>query len=479
VEPDFPLSGFENTQREITIRRDTVPDFFDLKLNLNVPNGVKNIEVTDGLTNEFIDYIDGYKDKRNFDMVYKIDVRPISKKIDTVLHFLFRVVDNNDIGFNKAVIINIKKESIPELIEFEGGDVINLSGPIYKPEGIASTGAVPLKSIEYTFDGNQKYFYQVPNDTIIYEYELSKGVSFQKDNMLKNQPYPFSITITDTRGLTYTKEVSLILSVVPQIPKSISYYNHKNKLTIINIETDDLNRIDSVYYSTSSSIFTFSFEYGENDKVNKMAYSSYYKKYARDTRNEYEFEYNEGGQVETIRKVYYKVFDDEPSIQEDYEESLIAQRFDYDSTGFPTSFYGESEVVEGPFYTDPFDLGEPLFSGYYQTYNITSTLERNFSEVIEFKTVFMPTFIEGLPPFVYTSSPTMGWFYDLFTRKLMPDKVRSQRPEYYNNDAYYYLWEPNYSYETTPEGLIDRMTLTFTGGSSSYKGKTNIYQFNY
>tara|TARA_R110001606_G_scaffold399236_1_gene582624 strand:- start:21166 stop:22671 length:1506 start_codon:yes stop_codon:yes gene_type:complete len=478
IEPDFPLPGFENSEREVTIRRDTVPEFFELKLQLNVPNGVSSIEVKDGLTNEHLGNVEGYDNQKEFEMTYKLDLRQISKEKDTVFNLLFRVVDNYDIGFNKAVIVNVKKESRPEIINFEGGDVIKLSGPIYKPEGDAVTGAVPLKSIEYIFNGNQKYFYEVPNDTLIYEFELKKGISFQNDNMVKNQPYPFSIIVTDNRGLTYTKEVSLVLSASLQIPKKIIYYDQRNRTTTINIGTDNASRIDSVSYANGSSTYTYTFEYGTDDKVNKMVYSNYYSRYKRDTRTEYNFAYNATGQISSIRKIYYRVYDSHPTVQEDYEEEVIAQRFTYDSSGAPDGFYGQSEVVEGPFYTDPFDLGEPLFSGYYQTYDVTSTLARNFSSVEEFKTVFMPTYIEGLPPFVYTNSSSNMWFYDLFTRKLMPNKVRAQSQEY-KDASYTYLREPNYSYSTTSEGLIDRMTLTFTGGGSSYKGKNYIYEFTY
>lgn len=446
VEPDFPLPGFTDGSREVSFRRDTVPTTYDITFGMSLSAEVASIEVIDGYNNEHLDWINDHNGSTDFNLSYSIDLTKISSENDTVLYRKFRIVDSRDAAYNRMCKMIIKKLSRPEVVGMTEGSTVAIQGDIFKPSGTAATGMIALKSIEYLFGEESLYKQEFTGDSLIYEHSLSKGVALADYNIEKGTLYPFSVVVTDANDRS--EKTTVNLSLVPALlPSKILWDNGKNYAHEILIATDEQDRISEItvrYANSTTGEFTdylFLLEYNELGQVvsfNRDGSSTYTNK----------FEYDADGKLSSAfyRKSQREITD-----------------FTYDEKGLMTSIYHYNKTMTFPYTTDPLDIDLPLFSCYWGNrgpYYLT-----RMSQITEFYSVFVPTFIEELPPFFELGNTRSAPIYDLFTNRLLPAKV--EIPEGLDGTGSK-SEEGIFTYTTNEDGTIDKIVRNFVSGIDTY-----------
>lgn len=444
VEPDFPLPGFTDGSREVTFRRDTVPTSYDITFGMSLSHAVESIELIDGYNSEHIDWIKDYKGDKSFSLTYTLDLTDVSDYNDTVLYRKFRIVDAAGGAYNRMCKMNIKKLSRPEVQGLTNGSTVSIQGEIYKPTGTAATGMIALKSVEYLFGGESLYKKEFTET--IYEYTLNKGVALNDFGIEEGQLYPFSVVVTDVNGRSATTTVNLTL-VPAQMPSKIIWDNGNKYPHEIRMTFDEQDRISIItigYTSALTGLMTdYNYIVGYNELGQVVSFSQ-----EGSTTYTNAFKYDAEGKLSSA--FYYK-------------SSREIKNFAYDGNGLMTSLYHYNKTMTFPYYTDPLGLDFPLFScywgdrgPYYQT---------KMSQITEFHSVFMPTYIEGLPPFFDHGSVRTEPLYDLFTNCLMPAKV--EIPQGYDGTGSS-SYSGTFSYTENEDGSINKITRTFGGETTTY-----------
>lgn len=457
IEPDFPLPGFTTGDREVTFRRDTVMYSYEITFGMELINGVSEITLSDGYTNEFIDNIYGYEGEKNFTLSYVEDLTPISLDVDTTLYRAFRIVDSKGGIFNRTCKLIIKKLSQPEVIGLTDGSTVSIQGPIYSPQGTAGTGMIPMASVEYLFADESRYKIEF-TDTLVYEYKLNKGVSLNDDNLEEGNLYPFSIIVRDTEGRENTTTVNLKLTPA-KMPSKVLWNNAGNTHELQFI-TDENNRISQVvlytFYASNpgnNKIYNHVLTYDENDNVTSF-------KLEGDTRYDNFYTYDVDGKLSGVTC-------------NNNNKPRQLSNFKYNEDGIMQSYYDGSTQVNYPLYTDPLGINLYLFSLYTGRYGISATTD--YAQITSFNSVFMPTYIEGLPPFFAFTSSRQLPFVDLLTNMLIPDElspsslIMSSLPT-----------SGKFTYEMNDDGTIHKIYVRYlTGSLSTGTSATNSYEFVY
>ncbi|MFV0291207.1 MAG: hypothetical protein ACK5IJ_10010 [Mangrovibacterium sp.] len=444
VEPDFPLPGFTEGNREVTFRRDTVPTSYDITFGMSLNNAVASIELIDGYDSEHITWIEDYNGMKSFSLTYTQDLTNIDTYNDTALYRKFRIVDTAGGAYNRMCKMNIKKLSRPEVVGLTDGKTIAIQGEIYKPSGKAATGMIALKSVEYLF-GEESLYQKSFTDTVLYEYTLNKGVSLLDFNIEEGELYPFSVVVTDANDRSVATTINL--SLVPaKMPTKIIWdngnkYPHEIKMTL-----DEQERISVITVSYASALTGAFTDYDYILTYNDLGQVVSFNQDASTTYTN-SFSYDAEG---NLSSAFY------------YKSSREIKDFMYNDKELLTSCYHYNKIITFPYYTDPLELDFPLFSvhwgdrgPYYQT---------KMSQITEFHSLFMPTFIEELPPFFDMGAVRTEPIFTLFTNRLLPAKIEVPNSDIYGGTGTSSS-TGTVTYDENENGTIHKITMNYASGS--------------
>lgn len=282
-DPVFPDPGFEIEEQAAAVRRDTA-DTYPVKMLMNVPNGVQKIEVLNAVNYHLIEEILSYKDMINFSFNYEIDLHEFSR--DTVLYYIFKVTDNDNRSFNRGFKLSVKRFSFPE-IQLVGGKSLNVVVPFFHLKGIVSTGMKELESVRVLFKGVEKFKYTAPADSSIYQYILSRKISF--GTLYAGQDYIMQIIIQDRSNQIDTTDILVRKSEGLKRPKSIELYSYNKIKILIDLTYNELNRISKVVISyPTGSIRNYLLHYNTQGVVDTFTYKN---RYDSDTYNQHGYTY--------------------------------------------------------------------------------------------------------------------------------------------------------------------------------------------
>ncbi len=470
-DPEFPDPGFELEDQEVEVRRDTA-DVYSVQMQMEVPNGVENIEILNATNYELIETIEAYDGKKNFVFNYDIDLTPF--ETDTVLYYIFKVNDKDNRTTNRGFTLSVKQFSFPE-IRLVGGTSLNVVVPIYQLKGLVSTGLNELESVQVLFKGDEVFYYAPDASSAEYEYILSKTIGF--GTLVEGEEYNLDIIIKDRKGQSSTITVTVRKSDVLKLPATINVYNsYRNTTDVITISYDDNKRIHQMehYFGYSGLIQEYFLVYNDMGMVDtitrKARYDSdYYQEYGYDYYNQI-FKYKEGTtQLDQILRYNYFVSDD-GSVEITKDNEIESQDFQYDENGVLVSYYGKSATYQAN-YVDPFETGEKIFAEYWE-YDYYKVVEKNREYRTTFEPVYMPSYIEGLPPYTSVTS-VREVFCDLFLTKYVVTSTEATSDEYDGT----YLEEPSYTYETDADGNVTTITRNFL--YNGWDTRYFVYTFNY
>ncbi|CAM1339511.1 hypothetical protein [Tenacibaculum aestuarii] len=469
-DPRFPDPGFEIEDQRIEIRRDTA-DFYDIKMKMNVPNGVQRIDLIDATDYSLIKEINEYNGNKNFDFNYRVDLTPFVK--DTVLNYIVKVLDTDKRSFNQGIRIAVKAFSFPE-IKLVGGQNIAVAAPAYNVKGLISTGLNTINTVKVLFDGQEQYSFTASPDNPLHEMPLKALIFF--GNLDPSLEYPIDIVITDDKGQESTTTINVRKSETVKKPILINMLNSSNILIKIVPDYDEKERITGFdfLWSNTGRNYRTDFEYNDLDMVTKTTYKNidseglYTREYVTNITyiegtkqiisiDQNEIDYDEFGNIATE------------------ETTTLANNFIYDGSGNVLSF-STTSIVENIYYSDPFNLGESVYGDFWQrdSYISSNTVRRQHRE--DYDPVLVPTYTEGLPPFFENGSSVLfQMMQDIFVNKYLMTKTVPTDPSYSST----YLLEPAFTYETDEEGNISTIVRTNVGGGFNDKGDTTIYSFFY
>jgi len=465
-DPVFPDPGFDIADQRVEVRRDTA-DYYNISMEMEVPNGVKVIELINAVDYTILEEINEFNGLRDFLFTYEVDLTQF--ETDTVLNYIVKVIDNDSRSFNQGIRISVKRLSYPE-IKLVGGNNLAVAAPAYIVKGLVSTGLNALESISIQFEGEEQYFFS-PVDTTIYEMTL-KQLVFLGD-MQTGQDYVIDIVIADETGQVSTTKITLHKTDEIKHPYRIYYTNYNSINYTINLEyeegTDRLSWFEYIFPTGSS--YTNNFYYNEAGMLDSIIYRSVSSEgtYSYDKR--YRFTYTDGTTELASLELQEYDYDDLGQLISESEVEVLADGFVYREDGSVELFYYEGTKIADVTYSDPFNLGETIFSEYWQTASYAKNSSRR-QQFVEYDPVLMPTYVEGFPQFYMDNSIMLNVYRDLLWNKYMP-------LETVGASDYAYLYTPVYQYETDNDGNITTILKTIIGGNYSTAGKMEIYTFLY
>lgn len=463
-DPVFPDPGFEIGDQRVEVRRDTA-DYYKIKMKMNVPNGVKVIEILNATNFKLIDQVHSYDGQKSFDFIYQIDLRSFDK--DTVLNYIVKVTDNDMRSFNQGIRISVRRKSFPEIF-LVGGTNLAVAAPSYYVKGLVSCGLNNISSIKILYEGKEQYSFTAT--TAIKEMPLKKIVLL--GNMQPGVNYKIDIIISDDKGQQSTTTITVRKGGEIKKPRRIIYRRIDSSIINMDFTYNPAGNITALdYVFASGTIYRHEFQYNALNMVEKLTYL-YYNLGVFTTKMEVFYNYVPGTkQLSTIEK---KTTSYASGVVTEYPKTVDYKNFVYGANNTVTSFF-KTQMVNNIRYSDPFGLGEQVFGEYWQTmsYQVTDGLRRQHRS--EYDPILMPTYIEGFPPFAEGGGSLLPIFNDFLWSKYVMISTVNTSPLYTST----YLEQPSYTYETDNEGILSSITKTFKGGQSGTLGKSETYTFIY
>ncbi len=447
----FPDPGFDSTaDREVDVRRDTA-DTYTISLDMDVPNGVQYINILNGRNYALIEEVTSYNGQTGFTFKYDIDITPFDT--DTTLTYIVKVVDNDNRTTNKGFIINVLPFSAPEII-LAGGTNVALIAPVYNLKGLITTGMLAIDTVEVYFEDNLAFGYYP--DSVVTEYTLNTLVGIGE--LEEDTEYTISILIADVSGQRRIFTVTVIRGQIFYPTKITSHTTFLDITDEIYLFYDDQNRIDSftINKNMNDRLRCCKLVYNELGMVTHFNESSYEDN--QDpifTTNRYSRFYYEEGTTRLTEVGYHvdRIYDN--GLEEIEDEVIYMQSFQYREDGTVKSFVGDL-LVDDVTYTEGYAEGEMIFAEFWdlnECFEITTKMRRTRAD---FDPVFMPTYIEGLPPFYPGSGVYQAIYNDLFYHAYLFTGTNITDPENYPFSV-----EDAYSYILDAQGALTQLTRSY------------------
>ncbi len=466
-DPVFPDPGFELEDQDVAVRRDTA-DIYRVSMEMDVPNGVDYIEVLNATNYELVETVDLYDGQKNFIFNYDIDLTAFEN--DTVLYYIFKVMDNDSRSTNRGFTLSVKGFSFPE-IKLVGGTSLNVVVPVYQLQGIVSTGLNELASVQVNYKGEEQFLYEPAADTAIYEYILSEVIGF--GTLVQGEAYDMDILIKDRKGQSSTTTITVRKSDGLKLPVKVNLYNYAGINSYLEFEYDDNNRVVNIDYTWETGSFrTYHLSYNDLGVVDTMRLVN--ANSDESGYNHYSMIYNykeNTTQLDHIVKreiIYYN----NGTVEIKTDDEVESYDFQYNEDGVLTSFVGKSQTIYMDF-ADPFGTGESVFFEYWANYNYYAINDKYRQHRTGFQPIYMPTYIDGLPPFFTLYRTDIKLFCTLLYNKYIFTGTEASSDDYSGTG----LEEPNFTYETDADGNLLSLTENFI--KFGWQTNTNVYTFSY
>lgn len=474
-DPAFPDPGFELADQRVEVRRDNA-DYYDIKIDMNVPNGVKEIVILNATDYSLIETVDDYNGKTNFQFLYRVDLTSIVE--ETVLNYIIKVTDNDGRSFNRGIRILVKPFSAPD-IKLSGGTNVAVAAPAYYVQGLVTAGLHTIASIQIEYNGNVTYTYTPLPGQELHDFNLRELVLLGD---LDENSRPITITITDNTNLTKTVTINVRKTTEFKKPTRINYrYTTGTGATIliyIYPTYDSEGKITAFDYVWTSPAQTYRTEFQYNEDTNMVTEIRYrninssglttsesytYITYIPDTKK-----------IDKIEKLTNAYSNGE--ISSPGTRAIETSTWTYDATtGKALSFKTSANVlVNNLYYLNPYNPDEHVFAEYWQDdsfTNVTNSLKRQHRE--SFYPILMPTYMSGLPLFFRASGVPQIVYNDLFQSKYLPEKTvyTASQPTTPTSGPLV----PTYNYETDEDGFVTQITKTNT----TNLGVKTIFTYNF
>ncbi|MFV0566313.1 MAG: hypothetical protein ACK5NB_10835 [Flavobacteriaceae bacterium] len=464
-DPAFPDPGFELTDTRVEIRRDTA-DYYDINLKMSVPNGVETIDLIDATNYNVLSAINDYNGKTNFNFDYRVDLTPFEK--DTVLNYIVKVVDTDNRSFNRGIRISVKGFSYPE-VKLVGGNNVAVVAPAYYVKGIVSTGLNTIGTVKIIFEGEEQYSFEADPTSPLSEMVLKQLVFL--GSMEAGITYNIDIMVTDSAGQSSTTTIAVTKGQDITRPIQINYVNSSGALITVKFEYDTEENMTAFDYLFSTNGYNYRHEFSYNTL--KMVDTIFYRLIKSDgtyTDDKYNYINYEAG-TKKITNIESQSIEYEGGNVIVGDIAVEADNFVYnDATGAILSF-DTSSTVNNIYYSDPFGLGEQIFGEYWQLQSYMTRNDRR-QHRSEYDPVIMPTYTEGMPPVLFTSSGVFDFSNEMFLNKYIMTKTAATA-----SSPSSLIRLPSYTYETDNQGKITKITRVFTSSSSA--GNTETFTFFY
>ncbi|MEH0157701.1 hypothetical protein V6R21_26670 [Limibacter armeniacum] len=470
-DPVFPDPGFEIGDQRVEIRRDTA-DYYDISMAMEVPNKVAKIEVLNALDYTTIEGLDDYNGQTDFQFSYRIDLTPFEQ--DTVLNYIVKVTDQDSRSFNQGVRLDVKRKSFPE-IKLIGGTNIAVAAPAYIVKGLVSTGLNGIQTVKVSFEGEDQFVFEATADTTLYEMSLQEQLFL--GNLESGVNYSINIFIKDSKGQESNTLIAVRKSDFVKKPTEVRYVNSSGALIKLGFEYNEYNNITVMDYiftggTTASNIgknYRSEFYYNDQQLVDTLKYRTIAADGTFDRASYLVYHYQAGtALLDSITSFDVDYVDGEAMPAG--ESEIEADGFVYDETGKLLSFVISRGTVSEVNYSDPFNLGEQVFSEYWQStsYMVNSSRRQHFN----YDPVLMPTFMEGFPPIVWPSSTLQDIYNDLLWNKYIMSGAVTPTSDYA------YLYVPKYTYKTDNDGNVTEIIKANTNYRDYYDAQTYTFYYD-
>ena len=456
-EPNFPDPKLDSTRDvQDTVRRDTA-DYYKFVMHVNAPNGINQIQVLNGRNYEVLEVFEAeYAGKKDFDFVYSIDLRNITK--DTSLYYVIKVIDNNLRTYNKGFSLLVREYSKPMITVAGAKDRLGISNPSLSLRVLFETGLKDMKSYTISFEGKTLVTREI-KDTVIHSF-IYEGI--HDLTMEKGKEYTLRFELTDATGQSTTKDVKVTLieakRPVTIIKSKISSgkpdksdkrymlfkYNPQNPNLLDAIEgTQQSIRISSQGYdSTVYYPFTYNFTYTDFGKVETM--SIVWKDNVRPSLK-WMYQYDQNNRIIRCED------EEDPSLYQVVREYLPDGKV-------KTVQIAASETNKWSWEYVLNTQKEPIFADYLL---YVSNWDKNKRQIATGLTTWMiPTYLEALPAIVPSQCNVLAnpEIRDLFLCKQGFSKVMQGATVVYN-----------ITYFSNEQGQLQRMRFMDAKNSNGYE----------
>lgn len=453
-EPVFPDPGLD-TSKDVrdTVRRDTIDTYF-LEMQVKTGNGVKSIEILNGLNYQLIEEVNQYNGQKDFLFRYPIELSQINSERDTTLHYIVKVIDNDNRSYNKAFALTVKPFSAPTITISGVDGTLGLVSPVFQLNALFETGLNTIRSYVITFEG-EVLDEQIISDDIS-EYEYSNVFSLDLE---KERDYVLSISLTDSQGTI--KEENIILRLIdlqrpiqvvvnkysagtPRLDRTLDFHYNQS-------DSEQLDSICGVTFTTTmtgivTTPYTLCFHYNEHKQVVKLEEWRTDDEDARSLYNTYTYDYNSNGQLESVKG--------------DVEEYCVECTEWYEDNRVKRWAFAKDMPVTNETAWQYTPAGEPLMADLWIISGKRS-LGTSFSSVV------IPTYLPSLPPFLpCRTGLTYEEIQTLLMRQCGVTTVHNYDNNWGLNFEDYLQSDPKvqYSYSTNINGRLEKIikrTISF------------------
>lgn len=304
-EPAFPDPGLD-TIRDVrdTVRRDTLDTYF-LEMHVNTQNGVQTIQILNGLNYRLEDEVSEYNGQKDFLFRYPVDLTRIDLENDTTLHYIVKVIDNDNRSYNKAFALTVKPFSAPTITVSGVEGTLGLVSPVFQLNVLFETGLNTIRSYAVEFEGETLDEYAF--EEYFSEYRYSHVFSLELE---KERDYTLTIRLTDSQGATKSKDVTLrLVELQRPIQVMINTYSNGNprlnRILEFHYNKADDSLLDSIsktiYANSTTGViekpYTLYFTYNERKQVVCMSELNY----SEGTKDSCMYEYDEAGRLLKVK----------------------------------------------------------------------------------------------------------------------------------------------------------------------------------
>jgi len=249
----IPDPGFDMSETILdTVRRDTSA-IYNISFNVKAPNGVRSIQLIDGRSFEVIRNFDEYVNKKNFTFNYTFDFSDTDPEKDTTFVLNFKILTNDNRGYNKSVRIKSMKYSHAQVIG--PSENVNIYGSLFVFDGTVDTGYYTLEQIQVFLNGEELYTLGADKLNGLHSYRIHEQESRE---FVAGGDYSYVIKVKDSHGEETTFSYKIVMANLKK-PVAFKYYNW-NAYMSAKFHYNDKGQLEAYYDPSSSKIIALHYD---------------------------------------------------------------------------------------------------------------------------------------------------------------------------------------------------------------------------